>query len=137
MKLIVAFLTTLILLITSTIAAQNHTITATVVNVTSDSGKVGFALYNKTNFRMQPIKGSESKILDGKSIAVFENISAGEYAIICYHDKNDNNKMDFQSNGMPKEDYGSSNNVMNFGPTKFEDAKFVVIDKNVSLAIKF
>ena len=57
MKLIVAFLTTLILLITSTIAAQNHTITATVVNVTSDSGKVGFALYNKTNFRMQPIKG--------------------------------------------------------------------------------
>ena len=137
MKLIVALLTAIILFITSTIAAQNNTITATVVNITSDSGKVGFALYNKTNFRMKPIKGLESKIIDGKSIAVFKNVSAGEYAIICYHDKNDNNKMDFQSNGMPKEDYGTSNNVMNFGPPKFDDAKFVVLDKNVSLDIKF
>mgnify|MGYP003840149151 CR=1 FL=1 len=59
------------------------------------------------------------------------------YNIIKINDENDNNKMDFQSNGMPKEDYGSSNNVMNFGPPKFEDAKFVVIDKNVSLDIKF
>ena len=45
--------------------------------------------------------------------------------------------MDFEANGMPIEDYGASNNVMNFGPPKFEDAKFSIIDKNVSLEIKF
>jgi uncharacterized protein (DUF2141 family) len=38
---------------------------------------------------------------------------------------------------MPKEDYGASNNVMNFGPPQYEDSKFIVSDKNVSLNIKF
>jgi uncharacterized protein (DUF2141 family) len=138
MKLILAILTTATMLFISTsITAQNNTITATVVNVTSDSGKVGFALYNKTNFRMKPLQGAASKIVDGKSFVVFENVEAGEYAVICYHDKNNNDKMDFQSNGMPLEDYGASNNVLNFGPPKFEDAKFTIIDKNVSLEIKF
>jgi uncharacterized protein (DUF2141 family) len=137
MKLIVAILTTTILFITNSITAQNNTITAAVINVTSDAGKVGFALYDKTNFRMKPIQGAESKIVNGKSVVVFENVEAGEYAIICYHDKNNNDKMDFEANGMPLEDYGASNNVMNFGPPKFEDAKFTIIDKNVSLEIKF
>ena len=137
MKLILAIFTTLLLFITNTITAQNKTITATVVNVTSDTGKVGFALFDKTNFRMKPLQGSTSTIIEGISTVTFENIEAGEYAIICYHDKNDNNKMDFQTNGMPLENYGASNNNMSFGPPKFEDAKFTVSDKNVSLEIKF
>ena len=137
MKFIVALLTTTILFISHSITAQNRNITATVVNVTSDSGKIGFALYDKTTFNMTPIQGAESKIIDGKSIVVFENVVSGEYAIICYHDKNNNDKMDFEANGMPLEDYGASNNNMSFGPPKFEDAKFVVSDKDVSLNIKF
>ncbi len=137
MKFIVAILTITILFITNKITAQNNTITAKVINATSDEGKVEFALYNKTNFRMKPLQGAESKIVNGKSVVVFEDIEAGEYAIICYHDKNNNGKMDFEANGMPIEDYGASNNVMNFGPPKFEDAQFTIIDKNVSLEIKF
>ena len=137
MKFIVAILTITILFITNKITAQNNTITAKVINATSDEGKVEFALYNKTNFRMKPLQGAESKIVNGKSVVVFEDIEAGEYAIICYHDKNNNGKMDFEANGMPIEDYGASNIVMNFGPPKFEDAQFTIIDKNVSLEIKF
>ena len=137
MKLLVALLTTAMLFIANTITAQNKTITATVVNVSSNDGKVGFALYNKTNFRMKPLQGNSSKVIDGKSIVVFKNVEPGEYAIICYHDKNNNNKMDFKSNGMPLEDFGASNNNMTFGPPQFEDAKFTVSDKNVSLEIRF
>lgn len=137
MKLFAVILTATLLFITNSITAQNKTITATVVNVRSDSGKVGFALYNKTNFRMKPLQGKASKIVNGKSIAIFENVESGEYAIICYHDKNENDKMDFQQNGMPLEDFGASNNTMNFGPPKYEDAKFVVADKSVKLEIKF
>ena len=44
--------------------------------------------------------------------------------------------MDFNTNGMPIEDYGSSNNVMNFGPPRFSDAKFVVSDKDLTFEIK-
>lgn len=138
MKFLVSILIGIMLFISNSIIAQNTTtITVTVVNVTSDSGKVGFALYDKTTFNMTPIQGAESKIIDGKSIVVFENVVSGEYAIICYHDKNNNDKMDFEANGMPLEDYGASNNNMSFGPPKFDDAKFTVSDKDVSLEIKF
>lgn len=137
MKFIVSILIVTVSFITNSITAQNNTITATVVNVSSDSGKVGFALYNKTTFMKKPLQAKNAKIVEGKSTVTFENLSAGEYAIICYHDKNDNNRMDFEPNGMPKEDYGASNNVMSFGPPQYEDAKFIVTDKNVSLDIKF
>ena len=137
MKILVAILVTTMLSITNNITAQNKKITATVVNITSDAGKVGFALYNKSNFMRTPIQGKESKIKDGKTIVTFKNIAPGEYAIICYHDKNNNNQMDFASNGMPLEDYGASNNNMSFGPPNYEDAKFTFNDKDVSLEIRF
>lgn len=138
MKVLVTICTTILLFVFSTLKAQEKTsITATVVNVVSSEGKVGFALYNKDTFMKQPIQAKEAKIVDGKSTVVFENIPAGEYAILCYHDKNNNNRMDFQPNGMPLESYGASNNVMNFGPPRFDDAKFSVTDKKLSLEIKF
>ncbi len=137
MKLIVSLLVATALFISSTITAQNKKITATVINVTSDTGKVGFALYNKTTFMKNPLQSKNAKIVDGKSTVTFENLEPGVYAVVCYHDRNDNNKMDFRENGMPLEDYGASNNVMNFGPPSFENAKFVVDDKDVSLDIKF
>lgn len=137
MKFLAALLVTTMIFITNSITAQNNTITATVSNVSSDSGKIAFALYNKTNFRMKPLQAKQTKIIEGKSTVIFENVEAGEYAIICFHDKNNNNKMDFKTNGMPLEDYGASNNNMSFGPPNYEDAKFTIIDKNVSLEIKF
>lgn len=137
MKTLVSFLVIAILTLTNGLIAQNKTITATVVNVTSDSGKVNFALYNKTNFMKFPLKSKTSKIINGKSTIVFENLEEGEYAIVCYHDKNDNDKMDFSAARMPLEDYGSSNNVMAFAPPSYENAKFMLADKNLSLNIKF
>jgi uncharacterized protein (DUF2141 family) len=138
MKFLVASLVTVVLFISNTITAQeNLSITATVVNVTSDAGKVSFALYNKENFRVKPLQAISSEIKEGKSIAVFTDIPDGEYTIICFHDKNDNNKIDFATNGMPLENYGASNNVMNFGPPNYEEAKFVVAEKSVRLEIRF
>ena len=74
MKLILAILTTAMLFISNQITAQNKTITATVVNVTSDLGKVGFALYNKTTFMKTPIQSKNAKIIEGKSTVTFENL---------------------------------------------------------------
>ena len=121
----------------SAYAQDAQTITVTVSNATSNKGTIKFGLHNKDTFMMKnPIQVAESKIEDGKCKIVFENVPAGEYAITCFHDKNSNGKMDFQSNGMPLEDYGASNNVMNFGPPQYDDAKFTITDKNVSLDIK-
>ncbi|CAL2064630.1 DUF2141 domain-containing protein [Tenacibaculum sp. 190524A05c] len=121
----------------SAYAQDAQTITVTVSNATSNTGTIKFGLHNKDTFmRKNPIQVAESKIEDGKCKIFFENVPAGEYAITCFHDKNSNGKMDFQSNGMPLEDYGASNNVMNFGPPQYDDAKFTITDKDVSLDIK-
>ncbi|WP_299683114.1 DUF2141 domain-containing protein [uncultured Tenacibaculum sp.] len=136
------FLSTILfaLLTFNSVLAQkgNQKITVTVINATSSEGTVKFALSDKENFLIgKPIQAKEAKIENGKSVVVFENVPAGEYAITCFHDKNSNGKMDFQPSGMPMEDYGASNNVMNFGPPRYDDAKFTITNKDVSLDIKF
>ena len=136
MKFLVTILIGAMLLVSSKINAQKQTITATVANVTSDKGTVMFALYDKTNFRMKPLQSEIGKIEGGKTTVVF-NVAPGEYAIVCYHDSNGNKKMDFQTNGMPLEDFGASNNFMAFAPPTYENAKFVVANKNVTLDIRF
>ena len=137
MKILATLLTTVMMISSGIISTKKQSVTATVVNVTSDSGKVSFAIYDKANFMRQPIDSKNSKIVDGKSTVTFENLAPGEYAIICFHDKNNNDKMDFEANGMPIEDYGATNNIMNFGPPKYDDVKFIVSDKDLSFEIKF
>ena len=138
MKFLIPVLVVAILSITNSITAQkNKTITATVVNATSDLGKVGFALYNKTTFMMNPLQTINAKIVDGKSTVTFKGLEEGAYAIVCYHDKNDNDKMDFSANRMPLEDYGASNNYMDFAPPSYENAKFTLANKDIRLDIKF
>ncbi|MGV6828503.1 MAG: DUF2141 domain-containing protein [Flavobacteriales bacterium] len=84
----------------------------------------------------KPLKALSATIKDGKAIATFTSIEAGTYAIILFHDKNGNKIMDFEPSGMPIEMFGVSNNVMNFGPTKWEDAKFEVTNTPVDLEIR-
>jgi len=137
MKILATVLTVAMILTGSLVSSNKKTITATVVNITSNSGKVSFALYNKDTFMKTPLQSKNGKIEDGKSTVTFEDIEPGDYAVICFHDKNDNDKMDFQENGMPMEDYGASNNVMTFGPPTYLNSKFTVSDKDVTLEIKF
>ena len=137
MKILAIVLTAAMIFTGSLISNEKKTITATVVNATSDSGKVSFELYNKDSYMTKPLQAKNAKIVDGKSVVVFENIEPGDYAVVCFHDKNDNDKMDFQENGMPMEDYGASNNIMSFGPPTYDNSKFTVDAESVKLEIKF
>lgn len=115
------------------------TITVTVPNASSAEGSVLFALYdsNEKFMKREPLDSKSGNIANGSTTMTFENILPGTYAIVCLHDKNGNQRMDFSSEGMPAEDYGISNNVILVGPPNFEDAKFVVGNKSLDLTIKF
>lgn len=115
------------------------TIEATVSNVLKKGGEVIFVLYDsEASFMGQkPVASKSVTPGESKAHVVFDNIKPGSYAMIVLHDLNGNAKMDFDSNGMPKEDYGASNNVMRMGPPTFNDAKFTVADKSVTLEIRF
>ncbi len=120
-----------------TIANKTVTINVIVPNVTSDKGTVHFALYNKDTFMLEPLVRKIGNISNGATEVKFENVKPGVYAITCFHDSNENNKMDFDEQRMPKEDYGISNNPVLMGPPTFDVAKFTVENKSVDLTIKF
>ena len=60
----------------------------------------------------------------------------GEYAIAVYHDKNRNGKIDTNLLGIPKEDYGFSNDARGrFGPASWKDSMFKLNDDRFSTEI--
>jgi uncharacterized protein (DUF2141 family) len=61
---------------------------------------------------------------------VFNNLEAGRYAIILFHDENGNGRLDKNFWGVPTEPYGFSNDAGGFlGPPKFDDAA-IMLDGN-------
>ena len=116
---------------------EGSTITITVVNALSDNGQVRFALYTEENFSKQPLYAKSAGIDKGKSTVAFKNVPPGVYAVVCYHDENKNERIDFHENGRPKESYGTSNNSLNSGPPQFDNSKFEVKDNDLTLEIKF
>ncbi len=113
------------------------TVKVSSVNALNELGLVHFAFFNKENFKKQPSFAQTSIIKNGTSTVIFENIPLGEYAIICFHDENGNDQLDFDENGIPKEQYGVSNTMLNYGPPEFEAAKFMLGEESLSLEIKF
>ncbi|MBC8753799.1 DUF2141 domain-containing protein [Kordia sp. YSTF-M3] len=121
---------------TKNTTTEGVTITVTVDKVKNNKGKVLFALYTEDTFmKRQPLQAVGSKIEENKVTVTFTNVPKGEYAITCVHDENDNGQMDFEPSGMPKEDYGTSNNQLSYGPPEFGPSKFTVKDADIALKI--
>ena len=113
-------------------------ISVTIENITSNNGHVILSLHTKETFmKSEGIQMKKSKIVDGKISVTFKNVAPGSYAIMALHDENDNNRMDFEDNGMPKESYGMSNNPMLMGPPQYAQAKFELQKENLDLKIIF
>tara|TARA_B100000795_G_scaffold237567_1_gene198246 strand:+ start:2165 stop:2584 length:420 start_codon:yes stop_codon:yes gene_type:complete len=138
MKKIILTIAILFTGISSSNAQQEmFNLTVNVAGLDSDNGIILIGIYNtKESFLKKPLKSDIIKIMDKKAIVTFKNIPKGEYAVSFVHDENDNKKMDTNFFGIPKEDYGCSNNARGFmGPPKYEDAKFQLIE-NKTIDIK-
>jgi len=115
---------------------NEKSITVTIENIASNKGKIILGLHTEDTFmKGQGIANAENEIVNGKITITFENVEMGTYAIMALHDENENKRMDFQENGMPKESYGMSNNPMSYGPPQYATAKFELKDENLELKI--
>ena len=116
---------------------SGHDVKVYVKNLKSDKGHVFIALYNKeSSFLSEGFKAEKIEISNRNSEVIFKNIQPGIYAVSFFHDDNDNGKMDTNFLGIPKEDYGCSNNAKGFmGPPKWEDAKFEVKNEPITQII--
>ena len=62
------------------------------------------------------------------------DLAPGKYAISIIHDENNNDKLDTNFIGIPKEGFGFSNNPrIMFGPPSFEKASFEINQAHVIL----
>ena len=76
-----------------------------------------------------PVIVGTSPVINYSSEISFDSIFPGKYAIQFFHDENKNQKMDFNLIGIPKEKFGSSNDVKPIlGPPKFEKMLFEIYE---------
>ncbi|PPK92386.1 uncharacterized protein (DUF2141 family) [Nonlabens xylanidelens] len=131
------FTTIIVLLFSLALSAQEtFTLKVTVDNAKNDQGTMVYSLSTENQFmKAAPLQSATVEIKDGVAVAIFENIPAGEYAVMVLHDKNGNNQMDFTDQGMPKEAYGMSNNPMSYGPPSWDDAK-ITIESDKEIAVR-
>jgi len=116
---------------------EGVTITVTIENVLSDGGTILGGLHTADTFMKSDGIPAKAPGVKGEVTLTFENVSPGTYAIMVMHDANDNQQMDRQANGMPKEEYGMTGEMNPFGPPAFDDAKFEVTDEDQEIRIRF
>ena len=107
-------------------AQSTHDLTVTVKGTENNDGKMFVAVYNDAStFLSKSYKGVKSDISNNSCTVSFKDLPEGTYAVYIFHDENDNGKLDTNFFGIPKEDYGCSNDAKGFmGPPKWKDAIF-------------
>lgn len=91
-------------------------------NLQSNNGPLYIRILDENE---NPVIVGTSTVINYSARISFDSISPGKYAIQFFHDENENQKMDFSLIGIPKEKFGSSNNVKPIlGPPKFEKMLF-------------
>jgi uncharacterized protein (DUF2141 family) len=99
------------------------------------------ALFNENLKESFPKKYEQAILLDAmienkKIMCKFENIPYGNYAVSIYNDENKNNKLDLSFFGIPKEDWGVSNNVRHKMSSPYFEESQILINKDVEISIK-
>lgn len=110
-----------------------------VKNVKSDKGMVLVGLSDsQEDFASQETAaiGKKGSVQNGVATVVFDNLPYGTYAAKVMHDENDNDKMDFNFFGLPKESYGFSNNPKSLGIPAFDKAKFTLDSQSKTIVIE-
>lgn len=129
MKNFIFALCALALIPTLTYAAD---VTFLIERLKNNRGKVYVSIYQKDGFIREG-----AQIKDCVSVSQMRNhtvrvrceLIPGVYAAAIYHDENDNDVLDTNFIGIPKEGYGFSNNPKLFlGAPSFEEAGFIVGD---------
>lgn len=112
-----------------------------ITNLKTTQGKVQVALWdNSQGFPSDYNSAIEQQTINanGNKEAVFKNLKQGEYAVGIFHDKNNDNTLNTNFMGIPKEGFGFSNNPkILFGPPNFSKSSFPINkDENKKINIK-
>ena len=126
------------------LAADSGKIILHFTGLNNDNGVVRIALFNSketysaSEFAAdQAFKKDTVKITDKQADYIFDSVPFGTYAIKVFHDEDNSGKFVTGNFGIPKVQYGFSNNAHGmFGPAKFPAAKFNFDSVETKMTIK-
>ncbi len=131
-------LTLTVVLLSALPNLHSASIHVTITNVKEPKGEVIIYLYKGSEGFMEPdnvhkvVKIEASDYCEGYT---FNNLEAGEYAVILHHDKDRNGKMKSLL-GIPREGFGFSRNYRpKTRSPKFNEVKFAV-ERDTSIEIE-
>ena len=134
-----AFIGVLTLSLLPGTATNADELTVRVDNI-KEAGEIHIAIYDSAE-ALEADRGEKGGAAPGITQGTIEMVEPGSvtyryelppgtYAIGIFHDANLNNRLDNYFFGVPREQYGFSNNARGFmGPPAFEDAAFLVEGK--------
>lgn len=103
----------IILFITGLALAQDHHLNVNIKGFNSDNGKILYTVFcgdeGFPNHVEKAVKRGTVHIKNGKA-SIDLDLPKNEYAIMVFHDEDDNNELKTNWIGMPKEGVGNSNN---------------------------
>ncbi len=112
--------------------------------IRNDHGTVKVVLYgpNPQDFLVKGKKVDKERepAQEGSMTLCVAAPDAGKYAVVVYHDENDNHKFDRNWIGLPMEGFGVSNNpTFHLAPPNFEESAFDVNGEliNIEVNVKY
>ena len=121
-------------------AASGHaaTLHVTVENVRNDSQPVRVLLFKtpdtfpdeERSYKIQATTATE-----GTAVVEFANLDPGAYAIMAYHDENEDNRLNRVLGMWPSEGYGLSLNPLVMGPPTFQEVAFELPSQGLSMTL--
>jgi uncharacterized protein (DUF2141 family) len=119
--------------------ARAASLNVTISDIQPGPGNIRVALYaDADSFRHED---RATRVLSTGATAsavvvVFTDIPAGQYAVLAYHDANDNKKLDLRLGMFPEEGWGLSNDPTVIGPPRFSASAFDIAEPVTDLKVR-
>lgn len=107
--------------------AEAHPLKVHLQGIKNNRGMVHIQLYSDPKkFRKSAYADHVIKVaaVEGELTAEFKDIEPGQYAILAFHDEDENGEMNKRLGMIPLEGYALSNNPKVMGPPAFKDSAF-------------
>jgi uncharacterized protein (DUF2141 family) len=113
-------------------------LTLTVTNIKDHKGALMIAVFDQAGYDADKQVAATMIPVSGDTASGTIEVPAGTYGIKLFHDVDGDGKMGMNPFGMPTEPYAFSNSApAQFGPAKWDAAKFDVAAPSTAHTIKF
>ena len=102
-----------------------NTLNIEITELNDTKGSVVLELLDENE--NQILAFNDIPIINNKSVFKIDSLRSGKYVLRFFNDNNENGKLDTNLFGIPKEEFGNSNNIKpKFGSPNFRDMIFKI-----------